>query len=89
MFSLCLQGLPDSHVWCCAAVCQVYLPSKGSDTVAVLHALLPCDYPSTAGPVLQLDAPHAQQKQLHEVVKEMEAMFCPGAGNIGKEEQHF
>eukprot|EP00878_Enallax_costatus_P008527 GHUV01008915.1.p1 GENE.GHUV01008915.1~~GHUV01008915.1.p1 ORF type:complete len:325 (+),score=92.08 GHUV01008915.1:304-1278(+) len=58
--------------------CRVYLPSKDSSAVTVLRALLPAKYPSAAGPVLEVEAPHVPAKQLEAVVLEMEAMFVPG-----------
>jgi len=56
---------------------QVYLPSK-LEQAAVLRVLCPPNYPSAAGPVMELEAAAIPAQQLAAAVKHMEDMYCPG-----------
>lgn len=57
---------------------QVYLPSKSCELHVVLRVLLPPTYPSSAGPVMELEAAHVPEQRLAAAVKHMEDMFTPG-----------
>jgi hypothetical protein len=57
---------------------QMYFPSKASEQHAVLRVLLPPNYPSAAGPVMELEAGPTPQQNIADAVKHMEAMYCPG-----------
>lgn len=57
---------------------QAYLPSKAVEPHAVLRVLLPTNYPSASGPVMELQAAHVQEQQLAGAVKHMEDMYTPG-----------
>lgn len=68
----------DSH--------QVYLPSKSEGAGSLLlRVLLPPNYPSSAGPLMELDAPGgiADEQQLAAAVRHMEDMFTPGEPDWG------
>jgi hypothetical protein len=56
----------------------MYFPSKASEQHAVLRVLLPPNYPSAAGPVMELEAVPTPQQHIADAVKHMEAMFSPG-----------
>eukprot|EP00879_Flechtneria_rotunda_P025762 GHRR01027407.1.p1 GENE.GHRR01027407.1~~GHRR01027407.1.p1 ORF type:complete len:239 (+),score=83.36 GHRR01027407.1:278-994(+) len=58
--------------------CRVYLPSKAKGPVTVLQTFLPVSYPSAAGPVFEIEAPHVASHLLAAAVSEMEGMFSPG-----------
>lgn len=57
---------------------QVYLPSKAAEPHAVLRVLLPPNYPSGAGPVMELESQGVPEQQLAAAVKHMEEMYTPG-----------
>jgi hypothetical protein len=57
---------------------QVFLPNKTTEPHAVLRVLLPPNYPSAAGPVMELEAPGAADQQLAAAVRHMEEMYTPG-----------
>ena len=68
-------GKPDSYL---PLVLQVFLPSKATEPHAVLRVLLPPNYPSAVGPVMELEAPDVAEQQLAAAVRHMEEMYTPG-----------
>lgn len=61
----------------------MYLPSKAIEPHAVLRVLLPANYPSGSGPVMELEAAEVPEQQLAAAVKHMEDMYTPGERRKG------
>ncbi|CAG9467500.1 unnamed protein product [Pedinophyceae sp. YPF-701] len=79
-----IEAIYDQDARCdrAASVIEVHVPDRAHPRKVVLRAHLPCDYPSTAGPVLEFLSPHLDAAQREWCSSGASDLVVPGASCI-------
>lgn len=72
------QPSPPSCSWWARPLCQVHIPIRGEQPHIIMRAHLPPSYPSRSAPLLEVEAPHLEPRQLEQTVAQLEDSFRTG-----------